>query len=172
MQRGSTCFAQTSDVPEMEWGIAPDLVKIPARSFEPAHQRAVIDEPLGDEVHDFAFAFHYAVHAQQPGAQQLAALRVGEIAPHDHVHVAGFVFERTNTTPEAVSGRWRPTTMPAARAKRPCGNLRSSEAWTSRMRARRGRCATAYGRYTFANWSGACRITAGVPIVHPRQPLP
>ena len=55
-------------------------MKIPARSREPSQQSAVIDEPLGNEVHDFAFAFDHAIYPHQPGAEQFAALRVGKVA--------------------------------------------------------------------------------------------
>jgi len=55
-------------------------MKIPARSREPSQQSAVIDEPLGNEVHDFAFAFDYPDHAHQPGAEQFPALRVSKVA--------------------------------------------------------------------------------------------
>ena len=52
--------------------VAARSMKIPARGLQPSQQRAVIDEPLGDEMHDFALPLQHSVYAQQACAQQFA----------------------------------------------------------------------------------------------------
>ena len=69
-------------------------MKIPARGFQPSQERAVIDESLRDEMHDFTLPFQHPVYAQQAGAQQFAPLFFDQAVPYHDIDVAGFVFER------------------------------------------------------------------------------
>ena len=62
--------------------------------MQPSQQRAVIDEPLRDQMHDFTLPLQYAVDAQETRAQQFAALFFDQIVPHDDIDITGFVLER------------------------------------------------------------------------------
>ena len=42
----------------------------------------------------FAFALHFAAHAEKAGVEQGAALVLGDAVPHDDIGVAGFILER------------------------------------------------------------------------------
>jgi uncharacterized protein YciI len=69
-------------------------VKIPRGEDEPAEQVRVVHEPLGDQVRDAGLALHLALHAHEPGAEQGAALALGELLEDDEVHLAGLVLQR------------------------------------------------------------------------------
>ena len=97
------------------------LVKIPRPRLQRAEQRREIDEPSGEHVHDLAFALDLAVDGEKPRAQQLAALAVAKSRQTITLVVPVSSSSVTKITPLAVSGRWRPMTMPAVRTMRPCG---------------------------------------------------
>ena len=81
-------------------------MKIPALGGKPAEQRRQIYQPLGDEVENVAAAVNialpHAVHGQQFGVNQLAALAFAQRLPDDDIDGAGFVFERDKS--DAVRG--------------------------------------------------------------------
>jgi hypothetical protein len=61
----------------ISWGFALSM-KIPARRLQGTQQSTVIDQPLRDQMHDFAFALQHAVDAHHPGTQQFAPLEFPE----------------------------------------------------------------------------------------------
>ncbi len=54
----------------------------------------MIDQPLGQQVHDLSFALQYAEDAEEAGGEEFAALAFGEVGVDDDVGEAGFVLER------------------------------------------------------------------------------
>lgn len=60
-----------------------------------------------------------AIDREQARANQLAALALGEVAPHDDVVAAGSVFQRDEHDVGGGGGRWRMVTRPATRRRDP-----------------------------------------------------
>src|SRR5437867_2903972 len=69
-------------------------VKIPRRRGEPPQKGAVVRQPPGYKMHNFAFAFKHPFDAHQARAEQLAPLALDEMRPDDDINIAGLVLER------------------------------------------------------------------------------
>ena len=73
-------------------------MKIPAPRHQVAQQRREVAQAGGDQVAHFTAAFHVALpgalHRQQAGAHQLAALALAQGFPDDDVDGAGLVLQR------------------------------------------------------------------------------
>src|ERR1051326_4918043 len=74
--------------------VRSSLMEIARARFERPEERAVVDEPPSDQMHDVAVALDRALHAEEPRAEQLTSLALDEMAPHHHVDVAVLVLER------------------------------------------------------------------------------
>src|SRR5919201_1033939 len=73
---------------------ADSLMEIARGRCQRSEQRAVIDEPLCDQMHDLAVALDAAVHTEEARAEELTALALYQVVPHHHVDVAAFIFQR------------------------------------------------------------------------------
>src|ERR1700746_419711 len=69
-------------------------VKVPRAGRELPEERAAIDEPPGDHVHDAVLVLQLAVHLEQPRLDERATLRLADALPNDDVHLAALVLER------------------------------------------------------------------------------
>src|SRR3954468_13280184 len=70
------------------------LMEIARSRRQRPEKRAVVHEAPGDQVHDLAVALDGALHAEEPRAEELAALALDQARPDDDIDRAEFVFER------------------------------------------------------------------------------
>ena len=68
----------------------------------------MIDQSLGDQMHDLAFALHDAEHAKQSRTEQFAALTLYQLGMDDNVGQSRLVLQRQK---DDAAGR--PRTLPA-----------------------------------------------------------
>ena len=80
----------------------------------------MINEALGDDVDDLAFALDDTEHAKQASREQFAALPLGKMRGHENVGQDDFVFRREEDD-LWVRCRWRQETTPATRVRGDCG---------------------------------------------------
>ncbi len=79
-------------------------MKIPARRGQPAKQCAEVEQALGDQMDDRAFALHLAEHAEQARAEEFAALLLDELGVDDDVGEAAFVcYNQVFRMPQTVT---------------------------------------------------------------------
>lgn len=69
-------------------------MKIPRSGFQSPQQARVVGQPARDQVNHIALTLHFAFHAHQVRAQQLAPLFFKNRTPYHDVDITGFVFER------------------------------------------------------------------------------
>src|ERR1700674_4905219 len=74
--------------------LAASSMKIARPRRQLAEQRALVAQSSRNQMHDLAGPLQRAVDGEQVGAQQLLALALGQVPPHDDVDHAGLVFER------------------------------------------------------------------------------
>ncbi len=53
----------------------------------------MIDQPLGQQVHDLPFALQYTEDAEEAGGEEFSALAFGEVGVDDDIGEAGLVFD-------------------------------------------------------------------------------
>jgi hypothetical protein len=68
-------------------------MKIPTGGRQAAEQGRKIDQALGHQMDDRAFALDLPEDAEQAGAEQFAALLLDQPGVHDDIGQPGFIFE-------------------------------------------------------------------------------
>jgi hypothetical protein len=103
-------------------------MKIATRGRQAAEQRRQVDEPLGNQMDDLAFALHLSENAEQAGAEQFVALLLDQPRVHDDIGQPGFVFQGDKND-SAGRARSLPAGDDSGGTQRAGGRLRSATRW-------------------------------------------